>query len=253
MNGVDAVVVFRAGYRPLDSFGILVVCPTLKQPPCLVLPHATPLLKKEGNILQQALISDGYHPLFGEGACVGPALATHYDPMNSRQINLTQMLQQWLDGKESNLRIRLPKVVNPAQAVSPVLDTYAPPNVWALGGKPQTCGHETTKSLRALCQNLISVPVCADHHPDDRLYVFIGHTGVEQVAHGVDEHKPGRAPTEWLRQLFGNQAQVKTLFIGMPRDPSKSFGKPLGIAVLAAGTYPRAAADRVPRCVSPLD
>jgi hypothetical protein len=61
------------------------------------------------------------------------------------------------------------------------------------------------------------------------------------------------SPGERLRQLFGNEFQVKALLIRMAFDAAEPLGERLGIAVLATGTNLGAAANWVPGSVSPFD
>ena len=87
----------------------------------------------------------------------------------------------------------------------------------------------------------------------DPLDVVVGNVLVEQVAHRVDEDHLRRAPPQRLRELLRDEPQIEALLVRMAWHAAEPLGERLGVAVLAAGADLRAAADRVPRRVGPLD
>ena len=97
------------------------------------------------------------------------------------------------------------------------------------------------------------MPVRFDHHSANRLNVIIRHTILKKIAHRVHKHELWGAPKERLCQFRGDQAKVESLLIRMPFDSAKPLRKRLGIAMLAAGTDLRAAANRIPGRVGPFD
>src|SRR5690606_11333318 len=89
-----------------------------------------------------------------------------------------------------------------------------------------------------------------------------GHVGVEQVAHGVDEHPPRFPPTQRLIQLVGMQSQseawtgragVPVVLIAGLAHRFQPLRQSEGVAVVTAGRHPVAARRRIPRPIGPLD
>ena len=56
-----------------------------------------------------------------------------------------------------------------------------------------------------------------------------------------------------VAQTFRAQHEVESLFEGMTLHTAEAFGEPLRVAVITTGGYLRAARDRVPGAISPLD
>src|SRR5439155_25649216 len=75
----------------------------------------------------------------------------------------------------------------------------------------------------------------------------------KEVAHAVDEDAFGPAPAERKRQLVGLQRDGEAVCIARTAHRLQPQGQTFGIAVLAARANLRAAGDRVPRGVRPLD
>jgi hypothetical protein len=97
------------------------------------------------------------------------------------------------------------------------------------------------------------MPVSSLHHVRNITDERGGDLLVEQVAHGVDENALPGPPTERLVQLVGHKAKIEALLERMSPHPAESLRKSLGIAMLASRADLRAASDRVPGGVSPLD
>lgn len=76
---------------------------------------------------------------------------------------------------------------------------------------------------------------------------------MEQIAHGVDEHKFRRAPVEWLHKLVHRQSQIEPLFIGVPLDAAETLRESFGVAMLTARADLGAATDGIPGGVGPFD
>lgn len=53
--------------------------------------------------------------------------------------------------------------------------------------------------------------------------------------------------------LLGDQSKIEPLFVGVPRNPTPTLRKDLGVAVLAPGAYLLATPNRVPGGVCPLN
>src|SRR5260370_36072588 len=60
-------------------------------------------------------------------------------------------------------------------------------------------------------------------------------------------------PSKRLLQLLGHESDIEALLKRMTRDATESLGKSFCVAVLAARADLGAAANRVPRGVSPFD
>jgi hypothetical protein len=113
-------------------------------------------------------------------------------------------------------------------------------------------GQEITHSLVPLREHLICVPIRALHDSAYRSDVLGRYTFLKEIAHRVNEHPLWRSPSQWLVQFLGNYSQVKALFVRMAPNSTKSFGKSLGITVLAARAYLGAPADGIPSGVGPF-
>ncbi len=110
-----------------------------------------------------------------------------------------------------------------------------------------------TKPLRALREDLIGVPIGGKHYMRNRGNKTIRDLFVEKVAHGIDKNHAGRSPTQRFAKFLRHQPKVETLFKGMAAHAPKTFGKRLGVAMLASRADFRATSHRVPRRVRPLD
>src|SRR6266853_720783 len=140
-----------------------------------------------------------------------------------------------------------------ARYFGPVLDGDAEPHMdWATTravALPKKVAHEGG----AFCQDLKRVPRRAFHRIKDAIDEILGNVLVEKVTHGIHEDHARRAPAERLFQPFRTQGQIEASLEWMTWSTTKSFGDPLGIAVIAPGADLRAASDGVPGRVSPLD
>ena len=92
-----------------------------------------------------------------------------------------------------------------------------------------------------------------DHDLRDSLSVGVRDARLKQIAHRVDESQLRQAPGKGLGQFGGNKSKVESLFVRMSLHAAKPFRKSFGVAMLAARTDFRAAADRVPGGISPFD
>src|SRR5262245_40617211 len=87
-------------------------------------------------------------------------------------------------------------------------------------------------------------------HGDD---IIIGYITVKKVAHRINKYHLRSLPPYCLGKLFRYKAQVKALFIRMPFNSTKTFGKCFGVTVSASRADLGASANRVPGGISPLD
>ena len=97
------------------------------------------------------------------------------------------------------------------------------------------------------------MPSCCDHDPRDSFDIYIRDLIVEKVAHGINEDYFGFAPTQWLSQFFRNQTQVKSLFVGMALDATKTLRERFRVTVFAPGADLGAPANGIPCGVRPFD
>src|SRR5579864_264642 len=97
------------------------------------------------------------------------------------------------------------------------------------------------------------MPVSLLHYLGDADDVFIRHEVVKQVAHRIDKDKSRRLPSERFVEFLWHESEVKPSLIRMAGDATESFRKDLCITVLAPRTDFRAAANGIPRRVSPFD
>jgi hypothetical protein len=102
----------------------------MKRAPMLALANSSPLLEEEWHAGRAALSLDGYNPLAPDGPRAGTALAAHNHPVDGSQIDGAEVLEQRLDRQESYSCICLSQVPNSRKSNAPVLNAYAPPDVW---------------------------------------------------------------------------------------------------------------------------
>ena len=107
--------------------------------------------------------------------------------------------------------------------------------------------------VRSLCEDLELVPVRRLHGLEDFEDEVGRHSLMEEIAHRVDEDGARLFPSQGKVQTLGPKLEVEPLLKRMTRHAAKPFCKRLGIAVLAARTYLRAAGDWVPGGVGPFD
>ena len=76
---------------------------------------------------------------------------------------------------------------------------------------------------------------------------------MEEVAHRIDEDELGTPPLHGLFEAFRAKGQVEARLERVSLNAAKTLRKTLGIAMVATGANLRAAGDRVPSAVSPLN
>jgi hypothetical protein len=138
-------------------------------------------------------------------------------------------------------------------AVFFVFDADAPPDVWLLSSKVELRIEKLAQAIGALCEDLIGVPVGLGHYGGDGNDVIVRNEIVEEIAHGIHKNHLGLTPAQGFGELFGDEARVEALFVGMTLHTSEPFGKSLGVAMFAARADFCAASDGIPGRVGPLD
>ena len=147
------------------------------------------------------------------------------------------------------------EVVDPRQAVPPVLDADAPPDV--RHGRRRTAAGP--RAGRASARTAWSGPGrCASSRarmtPDDRARCRRrARPSWNRSLIELTKIRLRACPAERLGQLLGDQPQVEALLVGMARDAPEPLGERLGVAVGAARADLGAAPDRVPGRVGPFD
>ena len=88
----------------------------------------TPLLEVERDAGRLALVADRPGPIRVHGPSVRAALATYYCPIDSGQVELSEVFEQRLQGQEADRRRGLPQM-DDAVLAGPVLDAGANPDI----------------------------------------------------------------------------------------------------------------------------
>src|SRR5689334_12309190 len=97
------------------------------------------------------------------------------------------------------------------------------------------------------------MPMSSSHDLSNATDVVGWNVFVKEVAHRVDEDLARASPVQRLLELLGHQSQVEPMLEGMSRHAAETLTEHLRVAEFAARTHFRAAADRVPRRVRPLN
>src|SRR5690349_13245495 len=90
-----------------------VVGSTVERASPFVLAHPAPLFKEERHGSALTLISNGNDPFALERPSPRAALAADDHPFDSRKIEVTEILEQWLDGKKSDCGRSTAKMLHP--------------------------------------------------------------------------------------------------------------------------------------------
>src|SRR5712691_6987657 len=120
-------------------------------------------------------------------------------------------------------------------------------------GFPKRPAKQFPQALGALGEHLIGMPVCKPHRRSHLLDIRKRHAFVEQITHRVDEYHLRLAPAQGFTKLLRNETQIEAFLEGMSFYSAETLGEPFRVAMLTTGTDLRAAANRVPGCVGPLD
>ncbi len=104
----------------------------------------------------------------------------------------------------------------------------------------------------ALCENLVHMPVRANHHIEYPVDILIRDIPVEQIRHRIDKNSAWALPLQRYLKPLRPQAQFKPLLIWVPRHATKTFGECQSIAVITAGADLSTAGNRVPSGVCPF-
>src|SRR6202035_3873504 len=122
-------------------------------------------------------------------------------------------------------RFCFPEVAHPGKAITLILNTHSPPNMFVMRSKAQRTVEHVQEPFRSLRQNLIRMPVRLDHDLYNIHDISVRHLWLEQVAHAIYENIARAAPQKRLRELLRNEPQIKSLFIRVTGDAAKSFSE----------------------------
>ena len=144
-------------------------------------------------------------------------------------------------------------MVDTWQSIFPILDADAPPDVTCRPALVQLRGQEHLEALCSFREDLVSVPVRAEHHCCHGLDVPVWNRILKEVAHAIDKHGSRRPPTQGFEKLVRDESWVEAVAVGVCGDAPESLSEGFGIAVLTSGADLGAAADRIPCRFRPLD
>src|ERR1700722_13278728 len=112
---------FDTGYRITRKRRIFVVSSAVKLSSSAGFAHATPLLKKERDLLRFALCSNASHPSWQHGPCTWTAFSADNHPINIAQAEIAQIFQKGFNREKCHFRFRATKQVNSRQTMFAVL------------------------------------------------------------------------------------------------------------------------------------
>jgi hypothetical protein len=134
-----------------------------------------------------------------------------------------------------------------------VFDADSPPDMRCLRRIAQGGAEESAESFCAFREDLVRVPVHAEHDGRDCGDVLVRDVVLEEVAHAVDEHGFRTRPLQWLQELAGDEAEVESLLVRVTWDVAEAFSEGFRVAVRASRADLGAATYGVPPGVRPLD
>ncbi len=217
---------------------------------CLRVP---PHCLRKGHMLRTALATDIYNPVAKHRSGVGPAFSADDHPIDSAEIQQSNVGQQRLNREKPDACRRVLERTNAREAVTPILHADAVRDVAQFSHPLKLARQQYSHPCVPLGEDLENVPMGAPHdvaHISDE----IGRNRlVKEVAHRVDEDFPRSPPVQRLLKFLRDQPQIEALLEWVSRHTPKPFREHLCIAVLAARTNLRAPAHRVPGGICPLD
>ena len=194
------------------------------------------LLDEHGDVLPAALGDDAAH---GAGVAVAgarPALTSDQHPVDPRQVDVSEVYEQRLDGQEADGHGDGAEDVDAGQAVLAILDANAEPHVLVRERvhEPRRIPHV----LGALREDHEEVLLGLVHHAVATAQEVSRHAVLMQVAHAVHEVRPRLGGAQRLVQLLRHEAQVEALVVRVRLavrhdDPTPALGERFRVAVLA--------------------
>lgn len=99
LNKPNTPVTFGAirRWRALE-FGQFIMGAALKFTSCDFFSNAAPLLEEEGHTRVLTLVANGEYPSRLHRSRAWAALATNDHPVNTGEVDLSEVLEQWFDG-----------------------------------------------------------------------------------------------------------------------------------------------------------
>ena len=126
-------------------------------------------------------------------------------------------------------------------------------NVLEISHPAKLTRQQLTHPSIALGEDLEHVPVGSTHDVADVRDEVGRDLIVEQVAHGIDEDLSRAFPVQRWFQLLGYESQIEAALKGVSGYATEALSEHLRLAELAARAHSRAAPDRVPGRVRPLN
>jgi len=112
-----------------------------------------------------------------------PTLPADDDPIDAGEIDSPEVFQQRLNRQKPHGDISSTKVFNPWQAVLPIFDADAPPDMSRVSSEPQLRVQQHHHAFRTFGENLKRMPISLTHDLDDSDDVVVWHSRLEEVAH----------------------------------------------------------------------
>jgi hypothetical protein len=135
----------------------------------------------------------------------------------------------------------------------PVLDGNTEPDVRRRRVRVVALVEKFHQQGAALREHLVDVPVCSLHGVKYLGDMVSRHLFVKELAHGIDKGEPRLRPCKRLNEPLGAQGEIEAAFERMAGHAAEAFRKPLDISVISTRANLRAAGDRVPCGIGPLD
>ena len=127
-----------------------------------------------------------------------------------------------------------------------VLDRHPHPDVPRPRARPVAALQVAPHARRALGEYLEDVAIRPLHGVEHPVHEGPWDLLVEEVAHGVHEHRARAAPGEGLLEPLGALHKVEAALEGVTRRAAEALGQAFGVAVVAAAGDLGAARHRVP-------
>src|ERR1700760_2637683 len=123
-------------------------------------------------------------------------------------------------------------MVEPNQCF-PILNRHSQPDVCRHAAIRIPFVHIPSKQRASFGENLKDVPVSLLHRVEDSVNERPRDLFVKEIAHRIYKHATGCPPGQRLQQLMRPKSQIKATLKWMSLHSAKSFGNPLGVAIIA--------------------
>ena len=215
--------------------------------------YSAPLLKEEQAAVTITLSFDVTNPFWFHRSRTRATFAPNDYPVNSREVDRSEILQQRFNAEKADGCRRAPEVGNARNAVLLVFNTDAPPNMGSLCRSMEFCLEKILKPVGAFGKDLVGVPVCTEHNVRDGFDIFVWNDLLKEIAHAIYENGFRSRPPDWIDKLFRNKARCKSKLVGVAFDATKPFSESFGVAVLATGADFLTTANGIPCSLGPFN